>query len=151
PHDEEESDPDMIPLIDVSLVLLIFFMLTASTAMFASYVSTPEAEHGLMADNPTAFRIDISLGDGDQPLFALGRGDRPAAAEDSTMSAVLDAVDKLKEKLAEERGGPFELVINADKDMKPRGARELLVALREEPFRTRLSVNYYGVSEREDK
>src|SRR3954471_10768380 len=29
-RDEEEDDPDMIPLIDVTLVLLIFFMMTAS-------------------------------------------------------------------------------------------------------------------------
>src|SRR3954453_11033791 len=31
-HDEEDDDVDMIPLIDVSLVLLIFFMMTASGA-----------------------------------------------------------------------------------------------------------------------
>src|SRR5262249_24215482 len=136
---------------DVSLVLLIFFMLTASSAMFASYVTTPEADHGLMADNPQAFRIDISLGDGDQPLFALGRGDAPAAAEDSNLIAIPELLDKMREKLAEDKGGPYEMVINAGKDVKSKVARELLVALREEPFRTRLSVNYYGVSERQDK
>src|SRR5713226_1908615 len=35
-REEEEADPDMIPLIDVSLVLLIFFMLTSTVAVITS-------------------------------------------------------------------------------------------------------------------
>src|SRR5688572_7837456 len=31
-HEEDDDDVDMIPLIDISLVLLIFFMMTASVA-----------------------------------------------------------------------------------------------------------------------
>src|SRR5262245_26513821 len=58
--EEEDEDVDMIPLIDVSLVLLVFFMLTASATVMASMVKTPETEHGLMADNPGAMRIDIT-------------------------------------------------------------------------------------------
>src|SRR5438477_852521 len=45
PAPEEEGDVDMIPLIDVSLVLLLFFMMTASVAATA-LVDTPEAHYG---------------------------------------------------------------------------------------------------------
>ena len=44
----EDEDVDMIPLIDVSLVLLIFFMMTTavSSGVF-SPIPTPEAKHQL--------------------------------------------------------------------------------------------------------
>src|SRR5271166_6577687 len=57
PHEEEDSECDMIPLIDVSLVLLIFFMLTATGVGASSLVNTPETEYGSMADNPGSMRI----------------------------------------------------------------------------------------------
>src|SRR5712692_2739605 len=38
---DDEDDPDMIPLIDVSLVLLIFFMMTATVSAGAGLVPTP--------------------------------------------------------------------------------------------------------------
>ena len=47
-HDEEDEDVDMIPLIDISLVLLIFFMMTASVSSgFLSFIKTPSAKHQL--------------------------------------------------------------------------------------------------------
>src|SRR5438552_15911561 len=46
PAPEEEGDVDMIPLIDVSLVLLIFFMMTTSVVAAAALVNTPETQHG---------------------------------------------------------------------------------------------------------
>src|SRR5581483_9531357 len=43
--EDEDDDVDMIPLIDVSLVLLLFFMMTASVAA-ASLIDTPLAVFG---------------------------------------------------------------------------------------------------------
>src|SRR6516164_8744053 len=44
--EEEDEDVDMIPLIDISLVLLIFFMMTASTVPgVLSAIATPAASH----------------------------------------------------------------------------------------------------------
>src|SRR5262245_52858539 len=43
--DEEDDDVDMIPLIDISLVLLIFFMMTASVSSgLISPIQTPPAK-----------------------------------------------------------------------------------------------------------
>src|SRR6185437_14336668 len=64
--DEEVDDVDMIPLIDVSLVLLIFFMLTASSAGLAAFVPTPPAEYGRIASTD-AVQLNINLrGEGDE-------------------------------------------------------------------------------------
>lgn len=44
-EEQEEADPDMIPLIDVSLVLLIFFMLTSTVAAVTSKIKVPEVKY----------------------------------------------------------------------------------------------------------
>jgi biopolymer transport protein ExbD len=44
PEEAEEADPDMIPLIDVSLVLLIFFMMTSSVAAVISTIRVPDVK-----------------------------------------------------------------------------------------------------------
>ena len=43
---EEDDDPDMIPLIDISLVLLIFFMMTSTVAVVSSQINVPEVQNG---------------------------------------------------------------------------------------------------------
>lgn len=146
--EEEDDDVDMIPLIDVSLVLLVFFMLTASTAAMASFVNTPETEYGLMSDNPEALRIDIARDENGDPIYSLGVGDRPAEADESGMHSDAAVLDRLRARLLK-ASGPTELVINADKDLKAKVARDLLTKLRVEPFRSRISLNYFGVSEKE--
>jgi biopolymer transport protein ExbD len=149
PHDEEDDDVDMIPLIDVSLVLLIFFMLTASSVVAsAGFVNTPETENGSLVDHPGSIRIDISRDTDDSPVYALGVADRQAARDDSDLRSQAAVLDRLKARLAR-ADGPVELIINADKDLEARVARDLLLALRAEPFRSKISVNFFGVSEKE--
>ncbi len=57
-------------------------------------------------------------------------------------------LDRLKARLARIEGDA-ELVINVDKELKAKVARDLLVGLRAEPFRSKISKNYFGVSESE--
>src|ERR1700730_8272616 len=49
---DEEEDVDMIPLIDVSLVLLIFFMRTASGVGASVLFPPPAADSGEVVDRP---------------------------------------------------------------------------------------------------
>lgn len=51
PKESEECDPDMIPLIDISLVLLIFFMMTSTVAALGSGILVPEAKHAYKLTN----------------------------------------------------------------------------------------------------
>ena len=63
-HEAEDDDVDMIPLIDVSLVLLIFFMMTTaiSSGVF-SPIATPAAKHQLatIAGDMYWFGIDSKI------------------------------------------------------------------------------------------
>jgi hypothetical protein len=44
---------------------------------------------------------------------------------------------------------PVELDLNADKEVKAKVVRDLLLELRREPFRSKISVNFFGVSEKQ--
>jgi biopolymer transport protein ExbD len=146
PHDEEDDDVDMIPLIDVSLVLLIFFMLTASAAVAAGFVDTPRTEYGLLADSAREMRIDITSEGEGTPIYSLGVGSAPADPDDRDLRTVAAVLDRLKARLARTEG-QVELVINVEKTMKAKVARDLLLALRADAFRNKININYYGVTE----
>src|SRR5262249_4859943 len=61
---EEDDDVDMIPLIDISLVLLIFFMMTASvTSGIVSPIPTPPAKHQLAAISKDMYWVGIDTRD----------------------------------------------------------------------------------------
>ena len=59
--DEEEDDPDMIPLIDISLVLLIFFMMTTGGMLAASFIETPAAENARVRAIKPRETITVSM------------------------------------------------------------------------------------------
>jgi biopolymer transport protein ExbD len=65
---EEEEDVDMIPLIDISLVLLVFFMMTAGEMIQASIVETPPAEHARVIE-PGKMTVSVSMVDGNVRYF----------------------------------------------------------------------------------
>src|SRR5687767_14977865 len=65
---EEEEDVDMIPLIDISLVLLVFFMMTAGEMIQASIVETPPAENARVIE-PGKMTVSVSMVDGNVRYF----------------------------------------------------------------------------------
>src|SRR5262245_44789959 len=70
----EESDPDMIPLIDVSLVLLIFFMMTSSVAAVISKIPIPLASPGITENNANMKFMWIGIkyvSETDKPEYSL--------------------------------------------------------------------------------
>ena len=144
-REEDDDDVDMIPLIDVSLVLLVFFMLTATSVAVSTTIKTPETEYGLVTDNPESLRIDIQLDPEGVVLYSLGVGQKQPEPEEKDLQNVSAILDRLKVRL--DRAAGVDLVINADKDLKAKVARDLLIRLRAEPFRSKISVNYFGVSE----
>jgi biopolymer transport protein ExbD len=147
-HIEEDEDVDMIPLIDVSLVLLIFFLMAAGGGIAASLIRTPGAEHGDMVPNPTAIRIDIGPDKDGDPLYSVGEGASPAAEDDRDLRSLQAVLDRVKAAL-NRREDKAEVIINLDKNLPAKLGRDLLLALRAEPFRSRVSANFYGVSEKE--
>jgi biopolymer transport protein ExbD len=97
---DEDDDVDMIPLIDISLVLLIFFMMTATVAVSGANIETPQTYNGVgLTTDPTMLWVGIDRGENGAPVYSFGQGDRPAEAgnEKLTLPQVLDRLDtKLK-------------------------------------------------------
>jgi len=61
-HEEDDEDVDMIPLIDISLVLLIFFMMTAAVTSGAlSPIDTPSARHQLDAIANETYWVGVDV------------------------------------------------------------------------------------------
>jgi biopolymer transport protein ExbD len=149
-HEEDDDDVDMIPLIDVSLVLLIFFMLTAS-GVGAAMIPTPEADYAELADRSEVVWIGINLeGDGDNrtPVFSLGEGDKAAAGEDRDLHSLQEVEQRLLEFLANKRG-KVEISIDAHPDVESGLVRDLTLMLQKPVFARKIEKKYIGVKERD--
>src|ERR1700682_5040271 len=60
PGEEDDEDIDMIPLIDISLVLLIFFTMTAAVGTgVLSSIATPSAQHQLAAITKETYWVGV--------------------------------------------------------------------------------------------
>jgi biopolymer transport protein ExbD len=98
PQEDGDEDVDMIPLIDISLVLLIFFMMTMVVAA-VSRISVPEMAHAITIEtDPGVIRIDIDLRDG-KTVYALGLGTANPAAEDDNLSSDVELMIRLDDRL----------------------------------------------------
>jgi biopolymer transport protein ExbD len=93
--EDEDDDVDMIPLIDVSLVLLVFFiMTTAAVGGAVSTIRTPPAEHKLLAIDKNMLWVGIDR-DGDGPLvYYLGQGDQQEGKNFRDKRILLQEVDE---------------------------------------------------------
>jgi biopolymer transport protein ExbD len=147
-HDEEDDDVDMIPLIDVSLVLLIFFMLTASGAGLAAFVPTPPAVYGAISPNSQEVQLNINLeGDGITPVYSLSVGNKVLSDKDANLGTMDELLERLRDHLSK-TSDPVEVTINAHPDLKSGLVRELMAQLEGPPFRGQIVQKYYGVSEK---
>lgn len=91
---DDDDDVDMIPLIDVSLVLLIFFMMTSTVTMASTLIPTPEVKNAVLVSNDP-FWIGVEWGKDKVPLFSLGQGAGAVKPDDRrlTMDALLQRLD----------------------------------------------------------
>jgi biopolymer transport protein ExbD len=148
-HDEEDEDVDMIPLIDVSLVLLIFFMLTASASGLAAFVPTPAAEYGTLLIGGAQLNIDLK-GDGNdrQPVYSLSVDNRLLDRDKDSNLQTMDALLSRLQEYLTNQPERVEVTINAHPDVKSGLVRELITQLEIEPFRGRILRTSIGVSEK---
>jgi len=110
----EDEDVDMIPLIDVSLVLLIFFMMTTaiSSGVFST-IPTPAAKHQLAAISKDMLWLGIEKKDG-ATLYSLGKdSDRKRYIVEPTEDSIVGALET--ELLGIE--GEVKIRIRADKNL----------------------------------
>jgi len=125
PAEAEDEDVDMIPLIDISLVLLIFFMMTASvTGGFFSPIKTPAAQHQLAAITKDMFWIGIDKKNKDGvmemgadgkpvPWYSLGKENKMLHVPSLDLGEVLATLDQT----LGDTTGEVRLRIRADQDL----------------------------------
>jgi biopolymer transport protein ExbD len=146
PRAEEDDDPDMIPLIDISLVLLIFFMMTASGVGIAGMIATPATEYGTTTERTDTVMIGINL-ENDEPVYSLAVGNKAPAPEDRDLRSQDALLGRLKD-LLERIPGRVEVSINAHKDVKSGVVRDLTAELGQPEFRRHIEDKYIGVSQK---
>jgi biopolymer transport protein ExbD len=122
----EEDDPDMIPLIDITLVLLIFFMMTAAvSAGIFSPIDTPPAKHQLHTIEQGMFWVGIDRDKQGEPRYSLGKDDREIVKPGKDLEPVLTGLrGELKEV-----GGEVRVRIRADKELPNDRVRETMERL----------------------
>ena len=126
--DDDDDDVDMIPLIDISLVLLIFFMMTTTVAGI-SRINVPTMENAVKIDpNRDILRVDIDMVSG-MPVYGLGRGTAAPAEGDGDLrdeSLLFERIDKMlsiypqapKVRIAAHGDLPYEVVEQVMKDLE---------------------------------
>jgi biopolymer transport protein ExbD len=149
PQDEEDEDVDMIPLIDISLVLLIFFIMTTTGVVVASSINTPEAINGLVTSNPDLLWIGIDLDTkkNNEPVYSLGWGDKaPESDQDRDIRSLPELLPRIRAAL-ETKPGRVEVTVKAHKDIPSGVVRRLTVEL-ERFGRVKISQKFTTVSEK---
>ncbi len=92
---DDDDDVDMIPLIDVSLVLLIFFMLTTAVSS-VSPVRVPGMKNaGKLSKDPDALTIFIDKRPSGDVFYGIGLGNAPPSKENSNLQSAGDLSDRL--------------------------------------------------------
>src|SRR6266536_219943 len=126
-RDDEDDDVDMIPLIDISLVLLIFFIMTGGIAG-AFLIDTPSAYNGLVVSDPRIVWIGIDLND-KQVVYSIGAGEKYPMEEWDKRIATLDELITKLEKRLENDEGAVDVTIRANHHVESGEGRKLLVKL----------------------
>jgi len=139
-YEAEDEDVDMIPLIDVSLVLLIFFMMTTAVALGVfSRIATPAAKHQLATISADMYWIGIET-EVDSPTkesvtkFSLGKDKEkkqylvaPTMEGDKIIAALIEefqsAEGEIKIRLRAEKSLPIETIKAVTLDLQELEAR----------------------------
>ena len=107
-HRVDDVDLDITPMIDVTFLLLIFFIVT-STMQATPTLDMPPAKHGIGVPSQQATIVTIQSGEssGDPPVIILGDGSGPQGTFDEVRRYVEEG---LKEN-------QIEVIVKADRDV----------------------------------
>ena len=148
--EHEDEEVDMIPLIDVSLVLLIFFIVTASGAAAAAFVKLAGVKKPPRADTAgISINMNVEVRrDGKRVLvYELGEdGRRTAKPEDRDIRDQRVLLQQLNAHLAE-KTGTVDITINPHSDLEDGELVEMLRALKTVPNHGKIGRIYNGVTE----
>jgi biopolymer transport protein ExbD len=140
PGEEDDEDIDMIPLIDISLVLLIFFMMTASVSSgVMSSIATPAAQHQLAAITQGSYWVGIDTrnragitekGSDGRPLpwYSFGKDSREMHPPTHDVPPVMEALAK---ELQDAPAGEVKIRLRAERTLPIEAVKGVTVELQE--------------------
>jgi biopolymer transport protein ExbD len=150
PQPDEDDEVDMIPLIDVSMVLLVFFMMTAGAGGAAAFIKTPAVETGSLATT-SGIWIGINLeGEGkDRTLvYSLGEEGKPSADErDRRLLNKADLMARF-DAMLEQKTVPIDVTVNAHQDVEDGQVVDIAVELSKASRRGKIKAKFIGVTEK---
>ena len=115
-HDEED-EMDLTPMVDVTFLLLIFFMITAAFALQKSLEVPPiqddEASAATAVEDMEQDSIVIRV-DGDN-IFWIGA---PAWPEEQRATSKQEMIVKLRDARGEDQSGPAKMLVQANGDAR---------------------------------
>ncbi len=128
PRIEEDDEVDMIPLIDISMVLLVFFIIIRAAGALAP-VDVPEMKYaGELSNDPFAITINIDKADEFTVVYSVRKGQSPARSDHDKLATPEAAMTALDALLAEAQEPP-EVRIACRKDLPNDRVAELQLEL----------------------
>jgi biopolymer transport protein ExbD len=116
PSGEEDDDVDMIPLIDVSMVLLVFFILMRAAGAL-SPIDVPEMKYaGELRNDPNAITINIDKKDEFTIFYSVRQGQAAPTPDHDNLDTPAKAIGAVDELLAGSQTPP-EIRIACRKDL----------------------------------
>jgi biopolymer transport protein ExbD len=146
--EDDDDDVDMIPLIDISLVLLIFFMMTTAVAAL-SPVDVPDMKHASeLSKDVDAFTIQIDKRSSGETYYALRLGKDGPKPEDNNLMTLPELLARLDARLSEVQRPP-EVRIACNKELPSQRVREVTREL--EKRKAKGQIAYYSAEVNESK
>lgn len=125
---EEDDDVDMIPLIDVSMVLLVFFIIMRAAGALAP-VDVPEMRYaGQLSNDPEAITISIDKLNELEVFYSVRKGQETPKPGHDKISNPEDAIRAVDELLQSAQRPP-EVRVACRKDLPRERVRELVPEL----------------------
>ena len=126
--EQEDDDVDMIPLIDVSLVLLVFFMMTTAAASADSPIQLAEVKAGaeINPDDPLVLTVLMDLRESGEAFYAVRVGNERTVKPEDTNLVTLNEVMARVYDLLKQFSKPPEVRIACHQDVKHVRVRELV-------------------------
>jgi biopolymer transport protein ExbD len=142
-RDWADEDVDMIPLIDVSLVLLVFFMMTAAVGGAGSIFNTPKAEHMLLDSDARMWWVGIARDQDGKPVYSLGKGEAEGKQFENRAALVRGIESDLQKE-----DGAVKIRIRADERLPIEVIREMTADLEGFKMRGKVIAIFGEVSEK---
>jgi biopolymer transport protein ExbD len=140
---DDDDDVDMIPLIDVSMVLLVFFIIMRAAGALAP-IDVPEMKYaGQLSADPQAITINIDKRNDFEVFYSVRRGQEAPKEGHDNISNPDDALRAVDELLASAQQPP-EVRIACRKDLPRERVRELVPEL--EIKRKKNYINSYAAT-----